>query len=36
MESPTEHILVKSVLNVSIILGKLVSPKEPLHLKIIQ
>ena len=37
MESPTEHSLVKSVLNTSRrILGKPVSPKEPLRLEIIQ
>ena len=37
MESPTEHILVESVLNASRrILGKPVSPKEPLRLEIIQ
>ena len=37
MESPTEHIVVKSVLNASRrILGKPVSPKEPLRLEIIQ
>ena len=37
MESPTEQILVKSVLNASRrILGKPVSTKEPLRLEIIQ
>ena len=37
MESPAEHILVKSVLNASgRILGKPVSPKEPLRLEIIK
>ena len=37
MESPTEQILVKSVLNASRrILGKPVSPKEPLRLEIFQ
>ena len=37
MESPTEHILVKLVLNASRrILEKPVSPKEPLRLEIIQ
>ena len=37
MESPTENILVKAVLNASRrILGKPVSPKEPLRLEIIQ
>ena len=37
MESPTEHILVKSVLDASRrILGKPVSPKERLHSEIIR